>query len=74
MEVIFADIKLSQVVSTIFYSFLGLGLFIVCFFVMEKITHFSIHKEIIDEHNTAVAMIISAFLIAMGLILAAVIG
>ena len=41
---------------------------------MEKLTHFSIHKEIIDEHNTAVAMIISAFLIAMGLILAAVIG
>ena len=51
MEAIFADIKLSQVVSTVFYSFLGLGLFIVCFFVMEKLTHFSIHKEIIDEHN-----------------------
>lgn len=73
MEALFADIKLSQIVSTVFYSFLGLGLFIICFYVMEKFTDFSIHKEIVEEHNTAVAMIISAFLIAMGLILAAVI-
>jgi len=73
MEALFADIKLSQIVSTIFYSFLGLALFMICFFIMEKFTHFSLHKEIVDEQNTAVAMIISAFLIAMGLILAAVI-
>lgn len=74
MEALFADIKLSQILSTVFYSFLGLGLFMVCFLVMEKVTHFSLHKEIVEEKNTAVAMIISAFLLAMGLILAAVIG
>lgn len=74
MEALFADIHLSQVISTIFYSFLGLGLFIACFYIAEKFTRFSIHKEIIDEHNSAMAIVIAAFLIAMGLILSAVIG
>jgi uncharacterized membrane protein YjfL (UPF0719 family) len=73
METLFADIKLAQVISTIFYSFLGLLLFIVGFFIVEILTPFSLRKEILEQQNTGVAMIISAFLIAMGLILAAVI-
>lgn len=74
METLFADIKLAQIISTVFYSFLGLLLFVASFFIMEKLTPFSLRKEILEHQNTGVAMIISAFLIAMGLILAAVIG
>ena len=41
---------------------------------MEKLTHFSIRKQIIEEHNMSLAIVLGAFYIAMGLIISAVVG
>lgn len=70
---LFADIKIAQVISTIFYSALGFGLFVLALWMMEKLTHFSIKKEIVEEQNVSMGIVIGAFLIAVGIILAAVI-
>ena len=74
MEILFADLKLSQVISTVVYGMLGFLLFLVILWIMEKLTPFSIRKEIIDEHNTSLAILLGAFYIAIGLIVAAVVG
>jgi uncharacterized membrane protein YjfL (UPF0719 family) len=70
---IFADVKLSQVVSTIVYALLGFALFILFLFLMERFSSFSIRKEIVDEHNISLAIVMGGFFISLGLILAAVV-
>ena len=74
MEILFSDLNISQVVSTIVYGLLGFLLFLVSLWIIEMLTPFSIRKEIIDEHNTSLAILLGAFYIAMGLIVAAVVG
>ena len=74
MEILFSDLKISQVISTIVYGMLGFLLFLVILWIIEKLTPFSIRKEIIDEHNTSLAILLGAFYIAIGLIIAAVVG
>ncbi len=74
MEILFSDLKIGQVISTIVYGMLGFLLFLVILWIIEKLTPFSVRKEIIDEHNTSLAILLGAFYIAMGLIIAAVVG
>ena len=74
MEILFADIKLSQILSTIVYGVLGFLLFLGSLWIMEKMTPFSIRKEIVEEHNTSLAIVLGAFYIAMALIISAVVG
>jgi len=38
------------------------------------VSPFSIRKEIVDEHNVALGVVIGAYFVAMGLIIGAVIG
>ncbi len=49
-----------QLVLTLVYSAVGLAVFAAAFFIFEKITPFSIRKEIEDDQNTALAIIIAA--------------
>ena len=74
MEILFSDLKISQVVSTVVYGLLGFLLFLVSLWIIEMLTPFSIRKEIIEEHNTSLAILLGAFYIAMGLIVSAVVG
>jgi uncharacterized membrane protein YjfL (UPF0719 family) len=69
----FTDIVASEVVSTIFYTALGMGLLYVCWKVLDLLTPFSIVKEIEEDHNTALAVLIASIFIAMSVIIAAVI-
>lgn len=70
---IFAGVIVSELIATIIYTFLGLGLFLVCFWVIDRITHVSIQKEIIENKNMAIAVLLGAAAIAMAIIIAAVI-
>jgi len=70
---IFAGIVMSELVATIIYTFLGLGLFLACFWVIDRITHVSIQREIIENKNVAIALLLGAAAIAMAIIIAAVI-
>lgn len=72
MDVLFSDISLAQVVSTIVYAILGLVLFLLSFWVLEKLTHFSIRDEIVEDQNISLGIIIAGYFIAIALILSAV--
>jgi len=60
-----------HLLAVVVFSIIGLIVFIACLFMLEKLTPFSINKEILDEHNTAVAIVVGAIIIGMSLIIAA---
>lgn len=62
-----------ELVGTVLYAFLGLGLFIACWWVIERITPFSLRREIEQDQNMAIAVLIGALFISLAIIIAAVI-
>jgi uncharacterized membrane protein YjfL (UPF0719 family) len=61
----------AYLVNAIVYSALGLVIFVIAFAVIDKLTPFSLWKEIIDEHNTALAVLVGAMSIGICIIIAA---
>jgi len=65
--------ELWQLIPTVIYFVVGALLFGLSIWVMEKITPFSMRKEIEEDQNTALAIIVGATLIALAILLAAAI-
>ncbi|MEO1458809.1 MAG: DUF350 domain-containing protein, partial [Pseudomonadota bacterium] len=57
----------------IFYTALGLGLFIASYWVIEKITPFSLRREIEEDQNLAVAVLMAAVFLSLAILISAVI-
>lgn len=73
MENLFSDIRLPQVVSTIFYALLGVGIFSFAYAIIEKFCPFSVKKEISQDHNVALGVMIGSVIIGLALIVSAAI-
>lgn len=69
----FETIRLAEVVSTIFYSALGLLLFVGSWIIIEALTPFSLRKEIEEDQNLALAVLIGAIFIALAILISSVI-
>ncbi len=67
------ELGLKYIISTVVYSFLGLLLFVSALYIIEKITHFSISKQVVQEGNVAVSIVVGSIVIAMGIIVSAAI-
>lgn len=61
------------VVASLLYSFIGIAVLGICFWVFEKITPENIWKEIIEKQNIAIAIVSAAFMIAIAIIIASAI-
>jgi uncharacterized membrane protein YjfL (UPF0719 family) len=61
------------VVSTLVFSIIGLLLFALAFWIIVKTSPFSIRKELEDDHNVALAIVIASVIIGIGLVVAAAI-
>ena len=70
---IFSRVDLAEIVSTVIYTGLGLALFLISWVIIEKLTPFSLRKEIEEDQNLAVAVLIGAVFIALSILIAAVI-
>lgn len=57
--------------STLVFSLIGIVLFALAFWVIEKVTPFSVRKEIEEDHNMAIALVIAAVIIGISLIVSA---
>lgn len=68
-----ANIMLPEVLGTIFYTFLGLLLLATCWVIIEKLTPFSLRKEIEEDQNTAIAVLIGALFVSIAIIISSVI-
>ena len=60
-------------VSALAFSALGIMLFALAFLIIVKVTPFSLRKEIEEDQNTALAIIIASVIIGIALIVSAAI-
>jgi uncharacterized membrane protein YjfL (UPF0719 family) len=58
-------------VNTAFYTVFGIVLFVITFKVIAKSLPFSLRKEIEEDHNSALAIIIGAVILGLAIIIAA---
>ena len=66
-------LHITNFVLSIVYTVLGLAVFAAAFFIFEKITPFSIRKEIEEDHNIALAIMFGAVILGLAIIIAAAI-
>jgi putative membrane protein len=64
---------LTNVVAALVFAVIGIVTFVVAFVVIDKMTPFTLWKEIIDEHNTALAVLIGFIALGISIIIAAAI-
>jgi len=60
-------------ILTLVYAALGLAVFGIGFWIFNKLTPFSVRKEIEEDQNTALGIIIGAVIIGLSIIIAAAI-
>jgi uncharacterized membrane protein YjfL (UPF0719 family) len=60
-------------ITTAIFTAFGLLVFAIAYLIMLKATPFSIRKEIEEDHNTALAIVIGAIIIGISIIIAAAI-
>mgnify|MGYP001794637570 FL=1 len=69
----FEGIIISEFISMLFYSFIGMVLMYVAYKVIEILSPFPIVKEIEEDQNTSLAILIGSVFISMAIIIGAVI-
>ena len=67
------DLHWGNMLAALIYSMIGLVVFAIAFIVVDKLTPYHLWKEIIEEHNTALAIIVGAVAIGIAIIVAAAI-
>ena len=65
---------LGHVFATVIYSFIGVAIFAIAFLVMEKIAPFSVRKELAEDDNVAVGVVIGSIVIGLSIIIASAIA
>ena len=66
-----SDPFLRMILMTLAFGLMGIVLFGITFFLIVKISPFSIRKEIEDDQNTSLAILIGSVMIGIALIVAA---
>jgi len=64
-------IQINNVVNAIIYAGIGIVIFAGAFLVLDKITPYNLWKEIVQEHNLALAILLGAMSLGLCVIIAA---
>ena len=59
--------------GSILYALIGVLVFLICFVIVDKLTPYQLWQQIVGEKNVALAIVVGAIAIAIGLIVAAAI-
>jgi putative membrane protein len=73
MNMTIPEIHWAPMVAALVYSVIGLAIFAVAFVLVDRLTPYHLWKEIIDEHNTALAIIVGAVAIGISIIISSAI-
>ncbi len=65
-----ADLSTGPILSTIVYSIIGLIIYMIAFWLICKISPFSVRKEIEIDQNTSLGIIIGSVMIGLSIIIA----
>jgi putative membrane protein len=66
-------INLGFIINAIVFAVLGVAIFWISFIVIDKLTPYHLWQEIIEKHNTALAIIVGAMSLGISIIIAAAI-
>ena len=66
-------LRLDQIVGTLVYSVIGIVVFLAAFYVIVKIAPFSVRKEIAEDQNVALGVMIGAVIIGLSIIISSAI-
>lgn len=64
-------LKVSVLFGSMLYALLGVGIFWLCFVIIDKLTPYDLWAEIIEKKNLALAIVVGSMCIAIGLIVSA---
>ena len=64
-------IQVSNVVNAITYAAIGIVIFAASFLILDKATPYNLWKEIVQEHNLALAILLGAMSLGICVIIAA---
>lgn len=64
-------LNLKSMINSLIFTVLGIVLFAVSYIAFEKLTPGNFWKEILEEHNTALAIMVGAVTIGIAMIISA---
>jgi putative membrane protein len=65
------DFHPGALLNAIVYAVLGIIIFVAAFFIIDKMTPYHLWKEIVEDKNLALAVLVGAMSIGMCIIIAA---
>ncbi len=68
------DELLPVLLTTVIFVVIGLVVFAAAFFIIVRVVPFSVKKEIEEDQNTSLAILIGSMIIGMAIIIAAAIS
>ncbi len=63
-------VQMGNVLNAVIYAAIGIVIFAVAFLVIDKVTPYNLWKEIVQEHNTALAILLGAMSLGICIIIA----
>ena len=63
-------VQLANVVNAVVYAAIGIVIFALAFLLIDKLTPYNLWKEIVQEHNTALAILLGAMSLGICVIIA----
>jgi putative membrane protein len=67
------EVRWAPMVAALVYASIGLVIFGVAFVVVDRLTPYHLWKEIVDEKNAALAIVVGAMAIGISIIISAAI-
>ena len=61
----------ANIVNAFVFALLGIVIFVIAFVVLDKLTPYHLWKEIVQEHNIALAILVGSLSMGICLIIAA---
>ncbi len=66
-------LNVQSLVGSVVYSAIGVFIFVVAYKLMEWLLPFNVDKELAEDHNTAVGLVVGSVMIGLAIIIAAAI-
>jgi len=66
-----AEFQVGFLINALVFALLGIVMFVLAFAILDRITPYSLWKEIVEEQNVALAILVGAMSVGMCIIIAA---
>ncbi|MEL7371034.1 MAG: DUF350 domain-containing protein [Myxococcota bacterium] len=70
----FWETQQGHMVASVVYSLIGVAIFALAFLLIERIAPFSLRKELAEDDNIAVGILLGSVMIGISIIIAAAVG